>query len=177
MQDTRLTRLGARALGKTEPNPTERMAVIKKSLSIEFPRALEAILLALRGAIVFDKGAIFTSDERSPVDDSHGKQGLGVLYGIEDDRNGLLACNEMYADQLPRNLITIGETPGGNQVCLERGSGRILFWHHEALTDDSALFQIALTFDDFIARLEPQESNGPVAPPKGVIPSKTWFDF
>ena len=93
MQDIRLSRLGARPLGKTVPNPTERMAVIKKPLSIEFPRALEAILLELRGAVVFDRGVIFTPDERSPVDDSHGRQGLEVLYGIEEDRNGLLACN------------------------------------------------------------------------------------
>jgi hypothetical protein len=165
--------LGARALvdGDTEGYELQE---IERELGIELSENYRQLLNKFKSSTVFDQGAVYKPSEKSPVDDSEGLQSLEMLYGLAGESN-LIARNRMYRTQLPKPFVTIGESVGGNQICLSKEDGRIYFWHHEAMTDDTSSFLIADGLDEFILSLKPESAT--VSPKLEIDESKSFLNF
>lgn len=177
MNNEILNKLGAHVLkGDKTPNNENELKKIESFLKIELSETHKSILNNYGGAIVFDEGAKYKPKTQSPVDDPQGFQNIEVFYGVLDDDNGLLNQNKMYSRQLPSTVITIGEAPGGNQICINRQDGRVLFWHHEAESEDKTLFEIAPSFDEFFSQLEPDNGSQPSVS-SGIDDSESWLDI
>lgn len=177
MNNKILKQLGAHVLQVDEVLNTENeLKKIESALNIEFSETHKSILNEFGGAVVFNEGAKYKPKIQSPVDDSQEFQNIEVLYGVLDDDNGLISRNRMYSRQLPPSVITIGEAPGGNQICIDRKDGRILFWYHEAENEHKMLFEITPSFDEFLSQLEPDNESQP-STSSGIDESESWLDL
>lgn len=143
--------LGARAL-KAESAEQCTFAQIDSELNIRFTDKYQSLLKSFNDSIVFDSGAIFKPKKKSPVDTIDGFQSLEMLYGLQGDSN-LINKNKMYNGQVPEGYVVIGESIGGNQICLSCEDGKVYFWFHEAEVEGDSLFEIASNIDDFLEGL------------------------
>lgn len=173
MSDQLLKQLQARVLN--ESGSPQTLSEVETTLSFSFTGYLREVLKKYEGPVVFDNGAKFKPNEKTPVDDELGYQSIEVLYGLSSGDNGILEKYKMYKDQIPDGFISIGEAPGGNQICIEIQSLKVFFWHHESIADSESLYEIASNFDEFFSRLEPDDSQ--VVEPKGVNESESFLDF
>jgi hypothetical protein len=165
--------LGARPFGaERSADALGELARVEQQLGVKLPQDYRDYLIAYAAPILFEHGAKFRPDERTPLADHAGFQSLEILYGPVAGEQGLVHKNQQYREQLAEH-ITIGEAPGGNQICLSR-SGAIYFWHHEA-AEGTAFYRIAPSFGDFVARLVADE--GEIGSTEGVIESESWLDF
>ncbi len=177
MNNEILSKLGARSLKKSEiPDIDSKLEEIESFFNIKFSETHKSILKKFGNAIVFDEGAKYKPKVNSPLDDSEGFQNIEVLYGISDNDNGLINKNKMYSEQLPPSIITIGEAPGGNQVCINKDNGKVLFWHHEADNEENMLFEIAPSFDEFISQLKPDNESQSINS-SAIEESESWLDI
>lgn len=146
-----LKKLGARSV---KNNSLNKRAVfqVESELNITFTDGYKSVLSGFDNSIVFDHGAMYKPVQNSPVDTLEGFQSLEMLYGLQGDSN-LVDKNRMYKGQIPEDFIVIGESIGGNQICLSRSSGKVYFWFHEAEFEDNSLFEVAPIVDDFIKGL------------------------
>jgi SMI1-KNR4 cell-wall len=122
---------------------------------------------------MFQMGAKFKPKQRTFLEDSEGFHSLEILYGAADDDYGLRENNSTYRDQIGLTLVVIGESPGGNQICFEKKTGRILFWHHEAPIDEESIFEIATDFSEFVRKLEPENASAERRTQK-IVESKSF---
>lgn len=179
MSNKILNTLGARTLKDTPTITEDDISKLESFLNIVFPKTYKSILLEFGDTIVFDKGAKYQPDFKSPVDGSDGYQDVIQLYGAVNNENGLLHQNKVYREkngQLPSSVITIGESSGGNQICIELQTGKILFWHHEAYNSSEEFFVISSSFDSFINRLKPDnEENNSIS--SVVDESESWLNI
>ncbi len=137
----------------SQPGPQMSLNTIENELQTRLPKTLVSILTKMGGGIYFS--AKYKPDVRSPLSDSEGYNSLDFLYGLTDDDNGVLAKNRTYGrEQIPDTYITVGESSGGDQLCIEKNSGKVYYWHHEALSEDKMFYLVASSFDDFLSRLE-----------------------
>jgi hypothetical protein len=168
-----IEKLGPSPFGAASTNVAEDLAAVQRALSVTLPAELVELLVTTGSALMFDEGARFKPDEPSGIEDDEGFQGFSMIYGLADDEYGLREINETYRDQFPCELVAIGEAPGGNQICLDPESGQVVFWNHEAETDDASLSLIANDLASFLARLEPD--NPPMTDDDGVVSCKLDF--
>lgn len=168
-----LEKLGPSPFGAASAIVEADLLAVKRALKTELPPELLDLISETGSALMFDEGARFKPDEPSGLEDTEGFQDLLMLYGLADDEHGLRENNETYREQLPPGLLTIGESSGGNQICLDPVSGQILFWHHEAETDEESTSLIANNFPSFLAKLEPD--NEPPANEYTVVSSRLDF--
>ena len=131
------------------------------------------LLAFIGGAIIFDKGAMFTCDESSPLNDRNGNQRLEVLFGFGDSDYSIKKEALRYADQLPPSFGPIGESPGGNLVCVN-GDGVVYLWDHESQYEQG-IWRIAGSIDEFLNRLSPE--NPVIGDTENVIESKSFLNF
>ena len=94
------------------------------------PDSYREVLTTFGGAIVFDNGARFTTDEPSPLNDKNGYQSLEVIYGLGSGKHSIEHQIARYEGELPPSFVPIGEAPGGNLVCVN-GTGTVFLWDHE----------------------------------------------
>ena len=121
-------KLGARTLKRVQPaNIEDIIKEVETTLKAKLPNTYKLILNNFNGSIVFDNGAKYKAKIKSPMADSLGFQDLEVIYGVLESDNDLIAKNIMFYKQLPLSVITIGEASGGDQICMNRESGHILF--------------------------------------------------
>lgn len=144
-------KLGAKVL---EEESSEEYSVnqIVSELNIQFSDEYVALLDYFNGSIVFNNGAIYRPNIKSPVDSVDGFQSLDILYGLRGNFN-LIKKNRVYREQIPIGLVVIGESIGGNQICISCDDGKIYFWYHEAEMENTTLFEIAASIDDFLLGL------------------------
>jgi hypothetical protein len=173
MYKEKLKSLGAREL--KEPS-TEKfdLAKLEVELGITISGEYASLLEAYNGSIVFDNGAIFRPKQKSPVDSDDGYQSLEMLYGLQGDSN-LLKRNQMYRDQIPSGFVTIGESVGGNQICLSSNNGKVYFWFHEAKTEEESLFEIADSIEIFLKSLK--KDDGLTQATREIDQSGSFLDF
>ncbi|GAA4805545.1 SMI1/KNR4 family protein [Lysobacter hankyongensis] len=169
-------KLGPEALSAPSAQPEIDLLQTERDLDIELPQSLRQILLQYAAPVVFAHGARFRPDTLCGVEGRDGHLTLLTLYGPGAGDSGLLAMNRMYSDQVPPLMAVIGESPGGNQLCIERTSGRIYFWNHEAEHDEAALTAVAESFDAFRERLVADEGISEGTTPK-IDESKSFLDF
>jgi hypothetical protein len=70
-------------------------------------------------------------------------------------------------------FVPIGEAPGGNLICVD-SAGAVFLWNHESPRDESPC-RIAENVDQFLARLEPDESQ--IGDTDGIRESESFLDF
>ncbi len=167
----KMKQLGARPSGRTVGSAGDSLRQIEAVMPVS--KDYRALLSEFNGPVVFDKGAKFTSDEPSPLNDSEGYQGLEVLYGLGTGKDTVLGQLARYRDSLPPGVVPVGEAPGGNLVCVDK-SGVVLFWDHESPIDGK-LWRVAAALDDFINTLTPDDDA--VGPTDGVVESESFLDF
>lgn len=165
--------LGARALNAGSAEQCT-FAQIDSELNIRFTDKYQSLLKNLKGSIVFDSGAVFKPKQKSPVDTIDGFQSLEMLYGLQGDSN-LIYKNKMYNEQVPEGYVVIGESIGGNQICISREDGKVYFWFHEAEVEDNSLFEIACNVDDFLEGL--LNDNAQPSDKREVDESNSFLDF
>lgn len=153
----------------------ERIEDIEARWGVTLPGGLKALLQAQPLPIAFDAMIRFVPAAANPWAGRDGKLGLDLLYGAVGGDYGLNRINETFLDNIPGHCFVIGASGGGNQICLDRKTGALLFWDHEALTDAESLFRIADGFDAFVALLEAEEDAA--LDTSGIVESESWLDF
>ncbi|MFV8847337.1 SMI1/KNR4 family protein [Serratia fonticola] len=143
-----------------------------------FPKKYLKLLKKYTGGIFFENGAKYAIDTNIP-NISLGYIDVIFLYGISDDDNGLAYRINMYSSNIPSEYYPLGESSGGDQVCINKKTGEIFFWWHEAQTDSESLYFLSSNIESFIDGLTPIE--GSEEEPDNIIDkvdtSKTWLDF
>ncbi len=140
-------------VGEISEDPERDLADFEISIGARLPDALRQHLIEFGAAVRFSAGAMFKPRQRTFIEDEAGLHRFEVLFGLAHDRNGIREKNETYADQLPPGYIAIGGSSGGDLICLARSSGKIMYWNHEAESEETSLFEIAPTFIDFVSSL------------------------
>ena len=165
-----------RILGGISTSPREDIDRVERGLSLKLPLALTDLLMKIKGAVIFDKDLAFTSTEANPWQDKHGRNEIALFYGIAPDVNGLLEKNSTYHEQTPVESIVIGECPGGNLLCLDRGTGHVQFFDHEAPGDTEGIFMVAKNFDDFLEKIE-VVADTPDEIGQKIVQGDSYLDF
>ncbi|WP_160154007.1 SMI1/KNR4 family protein [Microbulbifer sp. ALW1] len=168
-----LKSLGARSL-KDGSQDKLSISQVESELNVKFSDSYRSVLESYENSIVFDHGAIYKPVEKSPVDNTDGFQSLEMLYGLQGDSN-LVSRNKMYKGQIPKECVVIGESVGGNQVCLSRASGKVYFWFHEAEIEDHSLFEVAESVNNFIEGLLPDDMQN--SDKREIDESGSFLDF
>ncbi len=154
MEEALRDKLGLKVFGDASKSPSNDLLRIHESLSIKFPKELDDMLLEYKGAVEFKRGMQFKTNGKCSLADADGYIGISLFYGLNDNDFGILNVNRMYDDQIPDFLVIIAESDGGNQVGIEKTTGKILFWNHEGTPGVDELFNIAPSFVDFLEKLE-----------------------
>lgn len=94
-----------------------------------------------------------------PTCDKHGYVDVVIIYGISEDSNNIYLANKMYRDQIGKEFYVFGESSGGDQFCIDRQTGEIYYWYHEAKSHDLSMFRIATSLPDFIGQLVPDDDD------------------
>ncbi|SET27424.1 SMI1/KNR4 family protein [Pseudomonas graminis] len=123
----------------------------------------------------FTQGIIFTRGAkiRTGVNTYH----LDIIYGEAPDENNIYYRNEMYADRIPKNTYTFGESPTGDQFCLNCLTGEIYYWVHDAADGEVDTFVLASSIDVFFKELNADESTDMEALAKSKKITKIQLDF
>lgn len=148
---------------------------VEARLSISLPPALKVILDHYKNSITFEKEMLFRPIASSGWEGSDGALDLITIYGLSYDDQGLLKQNSVYESQVPPSCIVFAESSGGNQICLDRHSGQVLFWDHETDGHNDPVSLISSSFDDFIAQLYAGDDT--IGSLDGIIASKSYLDF
>lgn len=135
------------------------------------PKNYHDFLFYFGSNIKFDEIIIFKGIESSSWADNKGFDTIDYFYGLNNinDDYTIFEMINTYKNDLKMELIPIGYSSGGNQICIctqgnEKGS--IWFWDHEetSLFDKkiiSGLTLIAYEFKDFIDKLEIENNDSP----------------
>ena len=166
-----VAQLGARLLGEKAADLDSALKSVERMLPAS--DRYREMLMAFGGAVVFDKGAKFTSDVRSPLNHKDGRQSLEVLYGLGSGKHSIEYQAARYENELPTSFVPIGEAPGGNLICVDNG-GIVYLWDHESHPDEG-LWRVSSSLDAFIGRLEPDDSG--IGSTKDIVESESFLDF
>ncbi|MBS1998652.1 MAG: SMI1/KNR4 family protein [Cyanobacteria bacterium SZAS LIN-2] len=136
----------------------EDLKRVEQTLGLVLPSQYHALMLASNGGIV-SPGSFQCVDG----EDGNIAWLYHVLPGDDDD---ILERAAERAGRLPKDFVAVGCDGGGNEICIDCGSGegygKVYFWDHEkeadetqGLTPESAgnVHLIADSFDQFISRL------------------------
>jgi SMI1-KNR4 cell-wall len=170
-----LTTLGAKSRPIAPEGAAYTIETVEDRLLISLPSALKEILARYGSGIIFEKGVLFRPITSSGWEGSDGALDVIAIYGLSYDEQGLLKQNSIYESQVPPSCIVFAESSGGNQICLDRDSGHVLFWDHEADGRDDPISLISSSFDSFIAQLYAGEDT--LGSLDGIVASKSFLDF
>ncbi|WP_025122862.1 MULTISPECIES: SMI1/KNR4 family protein [unclassified Serratia (in: enterobacteria)] len=137
-----------------------------------------SLLKKYNGGVFFENGAKYSINNSIP-NISLGYIDVIFLYGLSDDDNGLLYRISMYSSNIPSGYYPLGESSGGDQVCINIKTGEIYFWWHEAPTDPESLYFLSKNIESFIDRLTPIEGYEEDLDNTidKIDTSKTWLGF
>lgn len=130
-------------------------------------------------SVSFEKGAIFIidGDRYPPICDTDRSISLDLLYGLKNDENSIAERNNHLTKVYPEldDYIFIGESSGGDQICLKKKTGEIYYFYHEAEYEYEELYFLTSNFSIFVERLLIESEDKNSDPLKGVI--SYHFDF
>jgi hypothetical protein len=170
-----LEALGAKPWIIDQDAVIERTSEIEAALQVVLPSSYSRVLEKYGTSITFDNEVLFKPEELSGWEGKDGTLDLVGLYGLARDDRGLSTANAAYGSQIPSTCIVIGESSGGNQLCLDRQSLGILFWDHEAESEGRSTYLVSNSFEDFINRL--QRGDNQVGSTEGIIADESFLDF
>lgn len=146
-----------------------------KEQEIKLSPELLELLVFFGDSIVFTRGAKFKTDAPIPVKDNEGYIDIDIIYGLHSDLNNIFLRNKTYKDQIDESLYTFGESGSGDQYCIDRKTGEVYYWHHEAKHEDKTKFLISRSLNEFIAGLVADDEEELVDKSKKIVSAK--FDF
>lgn len=163
-------------IGIVSENPDADLKAVELDLNFSIPEPLREILIYFRGAIVFENEVRFRPVQTTGLEDTDGCHGLELLYGVSSNTNGFREKNLTYKSQLPDGLVAFAESAGGNLICLERFTGRVIFWHHEATSIEKSTFEIAQNINNFFDGLSVAAGPAEIKS-KNIIQGKSFLEF
>jgi hypothetical protein len=163
-------------IGDVSARPDLDLAAVEMELDFSIPDPLREILVYFGGAIVFENEVRFRPLQTTGLEDTDGCHGLELLYGVPSNTNGFREKNATYRPQLPDGLVAFAESAGGNLICLERLTVRVIFWHHEATSIEKSTFVIAQSVNDFFDGLSVADGHTEVKS-SNIIQGKSFLDF
>lgn len=98
----------------------------------------------------FENEVTYKPIETSPWTTKEGTQVFEGFYGVTSENN-LSDQIKGYLNRMPDCMIPIGESPGGNVICIGvRGSyiGKVYFWNHENEREAKIMAEIDVASDD-----------------------------
>lgn len=163
-------------IGVVSAHSDADLKAIELDLNFSIPEPLHEILIYFGGAIIFESEVRFKPIQATGLEDIDGCHGLELLYGVSNSTNGFREKNATYIHQLPDGLVGFAESAGGNLVCLEKFTGRVMFWYHEATSIDKSIFEVARNVNDFLNGLSVADSPTEIKS-KNIIQGKSFLDF
>lgn len=141
-----------------------------------FPIWYLELIKPYNGRIFFKKGAVFSPLINPPIIDKD--ISIDFLYGNSNGEGGLNHNIKNSFNAIQNELfLSFGECPGGDKVCIEKTTGAVYYFWHDALTDDSRLFHLSDSLEDFIEQLHPEDDEEKVDSKTRGTPSKKLLDF
>ena len=89
----------------------------------------------------------FRSLEKTPLTDKRGFDTVISFFALQG-RNNIFEKYEMYKQQLPIELMPIGDIDGGNLLCMNRRNGYLYCWVHDE--DANNIHLVHRSFSDLI---------------------------
>jgi hypothetical protein len=166
----------ARSCGAKSLDVSRDLIHTEARLLFQIPDLLRDLLIHFRTAVIFDEQVKFKPNSRSGVEDADGYLSLEILYGPSADTNSIRGRVSTYEGLMPPGIVPIGEAPGGDQICLETRTGRILLWLHEARSEPEVCSEIAESFEQFVAKLQVLRKSEP-SPRKEIVEGESFLDF
>jgi SMI1 / KNR4 family (SUKH-1) len=183
----RLSRFGVHLLAHPSGRPEGALKELENSIGVSLPEAYRAFLLEYGAPFVFETDVAFRPLEKTHWERHDGTQSIVSFYGLGEGEGTLVHVNKVYRGRMPCGVLAIGESPGGNELCLccdGARVGQVFLWDHEAeaaacgndAPDYGNMYLLAKSFDDFIDGLEvrPESSDGGDL---GIIDSESRLDF
>lgn len=143
------------------------------------PKDYHDFLLCFGSNVIFDEIIIFKGIESSPWADNKGFDTIDYFYGLNNiyDDYTIFEMIKTYKHDLKMELIPIGFSSGGNQICIcTQGNkkGSIWFWDHEEtpiFNNEiiSGLTLVAYKFKEFINILEIENNTTPTKAIDGYL--------
>ncbi len=171
MANEHISKLGAKLLGQKSNDLEEAIKSAERVVPMT-PNYRE-ILLEFGGAIWFDHGARYKPHTPNPFTKKDGYNNLEILFGLGNDKNSIEQKASQYKDELPPSFVPIGESSGGNLVCVNSDAS-VHLWDHESQRNEGT-WRIAASIDEFLKRLEPDDSG--IGSTEGIIESESFLDF
>ena len=140
--------LGARC---AHPTPHQIDEHVPEGCVIAIDELLQDLTTDLGGAVVFTRGAQLATPA--------GTYNLDIIYGLSADGYNLFHRNDMYAGRIPENTYTFGESPTGDQFCIDKATGAVHYWAHDVADGDGGYVLISSSLDDFLSRLAADETS------------------
>jgi len=166
-------KLGLRFLEKEDS--LNNLYPLEQNVMFALPAMLKDLFLEENRPIVFDKGAKFTPQIKTGREDGNGYLSLDSLYSLSvSGDNSLGVVNLTFASEIRPDLIIIGESSGGDQICFDKLSHEIYLWMHD-IDYESSDVMIAKNFRVFVDALEPDEAD--VNASREVIENESFLDF
>lgn len=181
--DELFDKLGATTYSSSKAENHHSLLSAEKELGIKFPKLLSKLFEKYNDAISFENGAIFKPRQLSGLEGKDGFLSLDFIYGLGANENlGLIENNSSLSkhDFFPDSLITIGDAGGGNQICFDKKTSKIVFWKHDVGSDPSnSVSEIARNFTNFLNLLKPDtiDGNEKTLQELGVIVDKVVLGF
>lgn len=122
-----------------------------------------------------EKEALFQSKEKNPWSDERGLNSFDLILGFEKDNN-LNIIYRRYIEQIPREVIPIATSEGGNLICLGIHSdyiNKIYFGDHESI-ESNCLYLINESFEKFLISLSVSEDE--IVEDINSKIESSWFD-
>jgi hypothetical protein len=115
---------------------------------------LNKILIDL--AADFIEGIMFTRGAkiRIGVNTYH----LDIIYGNAANDNNIHYRNQMYSGRMPNNTYKFGESPTGDQFCINCLTGEVYYWMHDATDGEIDTLLLAPCLDFFLKKLSADEA-------------------
>lgn len=138
--------------GLGEPQPLADIAAL---LRVELSAAHRTLLEAFDGPMMPIDGMEIRPLGKVPMISGE-TFSIDMIHGRNSGRYGLAAAFETYGARLVQS-VPIAAAPGGDLLVMERSSGRIFFWDHEADRPEDQLDMgavVAESFEDMVERLE-----------------------
>lgn len=154
-----------------EVNKTITLLENLERITGTLPKDYHDFLLYFGSNVKFDEIIIFKGIESSPWADNKGFDTIDYFYGLNNinDDYTIFEMIKTYKNDLKMELIPIGFSSGGNQICIcTQGNkkGSIWFWDHEEtpiFNNEiiSGLTLVSYKFKEFINKLEIENNTSP----------------